>query len=277
MKWTVTADPALFPYSAEAWLLRDPVRNTVALTVLRRLRCGAPADGVTLAWLTTDDGTVCGVSLHTPGHPVILTALDADFTADAMRGLADALRGAPREGVTGPLDQVEAFGAVWHRPETGRMPQRLYRLGTLQKARADGAARVAQGRDADLLVAWFDAFLDEAEPEAAGHRTGTPAQVRWRLAQRELVLWEVDGRPVSLAGFSTPVARMSRVGPVYTPPELRGHGYGSAVTHAASAAARAAGATEVILFTDLRNTTSNAIYQRLGYRPVTDFATIWFT
>jgi RimJ/RimL family protein N-acetyltransferase len=276
MKWTVTAEPARFPDMAEAWMLRDPVRNTVALTVLRRLRGGAPADGVSLAWLTMDDGTVCGVSLHTPGHPVILTALDADITADAMRGLADALRGAPREGVTGPLDQVEAFRSVWHRPETGRMPQRLYRLGTLEAARADGAPRVAEGRDADLLVAWFEAFLDEAEPEAAAHRTGTAAQVRWRVAQRELILWESAGQPVALAGFSTPVAGMSRVGPVYTPPGLRRHGYGSAVTHAASAAAKTAGATEVVLFTDLDNATSNAIYQRLGYRPVTDFATVWF-
>jgi predicted GNAT family acetyltransferase len=63
---------------------------------------------------------------------------------------------------------------------------------------------------------------------------------------------------------------MTRVGPVYTPPESRGHGYGSAVTAAASAWAHDAGAREVVLFTDLANPVSNAIYPRIGYRPVLD-------
>ena len=37
-----------------------------------------------------------------------------------------------------------------------------------------------------------------------------------------------------------------------------------------SQAALDAGARTVLLFTDLANATSNAIYQRLGYRPVED-------
>jgi len=39
---------------------------------------------------------------------------------------------------------------------------------------------------------------------------------------------------------------------------------------AASQAARLAGPREVVLFTDLANPTSNALYQRLGFRPVSD-------
>jgi predicted GNAT family acetyltransferase len=37
-----------------------------------------------------------------------------------------------------------------------------------------------------------------------------------------------------------------------------------------SQAALDAGARDVVLFTDLANPTSNALYQRLGYRPVAD-------
>jgi len=72
------------------------------------------------------------------------------------------------------------------------------------------------------------------------------------------------------------VAGMLRVGPVYTPPELRGHGYASAVTAAASLRAREAGAQEVLLYTDLANPTSNSIYQRIGYRPVEDRVVLAF-
>jgi hypothetical protein len=38
----------------------------------------------------------------------------------------------------------------------------------------------------------------------------------------------------------------------------------------------AEGPREVVLFTDLANPTSNALYQRLGYRPVTDRAVLRF-
>jgi predicted GNAT family acetyltransferase len=41
-----------------------------------------------------------------------------------------------------------------------------------------------------------------------------------------------------------------------------------------SQAARDAGAGQVLLFTDLANPTSNALYQRLGYQPVEDRA-VW--
>jgi predicted GNAT family acetyltransferase len=63
---------------------------------------------------------------------------------------------------------------------------------------------------------------------------------------------------------------MVRVGPVYTPPAQRGHGYAAGVTVAVSQAALDTGATDVLLYTDLANRTSNALYQRLGYRPVED-------
>jgi predicted GNAT family acetyltransferase len=77
-----------------------------------------------------------------------------------------------------------------------------------------------------------------------------------------------------MAGLTRMAAGQVRVGPVYTPPRLRGKGYGGAVTAAVSQAARDAGASQVLLFTDLANPTSNALYQRLGYQPVEDRA-IW--
>ena len=72
------------------------------------------------------------------------------------------------------------------------------------------------------------------------------------------------------------VTGMVRVGSVYTPPAVRGRGYAGAVTAAVSRAARDAGVREVVLFTDLANPTSNALYQRLGYRPVEDRVTFSF-
>ncbi len=91
-----------------------------------------------------------------------------------------------------------------------------------------------------------------------------------RLAYGGITVWEAGGVPVSVAGRTRAVAGMVRLGPVYTPPELRGHGYASAATAVVSQAALDAGLREVVLYTDLANPTSNGLYQRLGYQPVED-------
>jgi predicted GNAT family acetyltransferase len=75
-----------------------------------------------------------------------------------------------------------------------------------------------------------------------------------------------------MAGATPLVAGQIRVAPVYTPAHLRGRGYAGAATVEVSQAALDAGAAEVVLFADLANPTSNGLYQRIGYRPVTDFA-----
>ena len=81
------------------------------------------------------------------------------------------------------------------------------------------------------------------------------------------LLWEVDGEPVAQAAARAVVAGMSRIGPVYTPPEHRGHGYAAAVTAAAARWALERGARQVLLYTDLANPTTNRLYPRLGFRP----------
>ena len=119
--------------------------------------------------------------------------------------------------------------------------------------------------DTGLVQAWFGAFHDEAMPDRPAG--GTDEMVARRVAAGLLLLWEDGGQPVALAGFSRPSAGVSRIGPVYTPPDARRRGYGTAVTAAATRAALDLGAADVVLYTDLANPTSNSIYQRIGYRP----------
>ena len=94
-----------------------------------------------------------------------------------------------------------------------------------------------------------------------------------RFGDRHFTFWETpEGAPVSMAASTSVVGGMVRVDPVYTPAHLRGRGYAGAVTVEASRAALTAGATDVVLFTDPDNPTSNALYQRIGYVHVADFA-----
>ena len=73
-----------------------------------------------------------------------------------------------------------------------------------------------------------------------------------------------------MAGWSGPTAHGIRVNAVYTPVELRGQGYASATVAALSQLLLDRGYRFCCLYTDLSNPTSNAIYKRIGYDPVTD-------
>ncbi len=76
---------------------------------------------------------------------------------------------------------------------------------------------------------------------------------------------------VSLAGKTRPMPHGIVIGPVYTPPELRGHGYASAVTAGLSQHLLDSGYQFVALFTNLANPISNSIYMKIGYKPLGDF------
>ncbi len=99
---------------------------------------------------------------------------------------------------------------------------------------------------------------------------------RWgssRFGDRHFTFWETPGgTPVSLAAVTPVVGGMVRVDPVYTPARRRGRGYAGAVTVEVSRAALSAGATDVVLFADPANPTSNALYRRIGYVHLADFA-----
>ena len=84
------------------------------------------------------------------------------------------------------------------------------------------------------------------------------------------MLWEDGDEPVSIAGWGGRTPNGIRIGPVYTPPDRRSRGYGSAVTAAVSASQLAGGRQFCFLYTDLANPTSNRIYMDIGYEPVCD-------
>ena len=127
--------------------------------------------------------------------------------------------------------------------------------------------REAGPDDIPIVIGWINAFAEEALDEAA-HLEGAEAAYRRREADPDgaWLLWDDEG-PVSLAAYGSPTPNGTRVGPVYTPPELRGRGYATSLVAELTEQRLAAGLRFCFLFTDLGNPTSNAIYARIGYEP----------
>jgi predicted GNAT family acetyltransferase len=96
--------------------------------------------------------------------------------------------------------------------------------------------------------------------------------------QREGSHWIVldGGQPVSYSAFNARLPDIVQVGGVWTPPELRGGGYGRAVVAGSLLDARAAGVDRAVLFTGEENRSARAAYEALGFRVVGDYALVIF-
>lgn len=281
MPWHLTRDLAAFDAAAAAFVNADPVQNTLFVsiaTVLKRRGPGAYSSHPPhFGWYVGESGQVEAVFLQTPPHPVRMTAAPDDVVAELVEALSrdhgpDKRGHADVTGIGGPLQTAEAFAARWCEL-TGaaaavQMRMRLHRLETLVTPQPSppGRPRVAERADRDLLVSWYRDFADEARDGNGDFER----MVDGRLDYGGLTLWEVDGEAVSMSGATRLIEGAVRVAPVFTPKRLRGRGFAGAVTAVVSQAALDAGARDVVLFTDLANPTSNALYHRLGYRPVGD-------
>jgi len=275
MPWRLTRCLQDFLDVAGDYLRTEPARNTVMLTILESLRQrGLAVYGDTppiFGWHTDAARLTDGALLQTPPYPVLLAPLPEGSVPDLIELLTESgsplaavnLAGPDEASVSAAWAAVTAGGTV-----TARTRSRLFWLAGLvpPDPAPAGCARVATDGDLGLLVSWHAAFADEAESIAIEpERT-----VRDRMSYGGIMLWEADAEPVAMAALSREVAGVTRVVTVYTPPRFRRCGYGGAITTTVSQAALDAGAAQVVLYTDVANPTSNALYQRLGYRPVED-------
>jgi len=105
----------------------------------------------------------------------------------------------------------------------------------------------------------------------------SPAQVQKGVFYGVLL----DGRLVAAAGthLVSPTYGVAAVGNVFTRPDYRGRGYGTAVTSAVTAELLRTGFRDVVLNVNQDNATAVHIYERLGFQHYCDFlegpATAW--
>lgn len=256
----ITTDHTAIAALLDPMLRADPVRTTVLGTLRHDLRA--------TAWCASTPGGAVAVRCADVFPVVVAGAWDADRLVELVPLLGELPNLA---GLSGPVDLVRVLAAALGRPAHHVLRSRLYRLDDLGQPAVAGCGRRAGADDRALVAAWYAAFMTE---------TGTPPVEVDRLVDGALdagcFLWfDPAGTPVSMAVHRPVVAGSSRIGPVYTPPAARGHGYGSAATAAATRSVLDLGGIPV-LFTDITNPTSNSIYQELGYYPVGDFEFVSF-
>ena len=276
-------DPAEFLGEAEPLLLADEARHNLILGIAGTIRDGFYEEH--RLWLVRDGGRPVAAALQTPPFNLILARPESD---EALSELVGALAAEELPGVVGAVPEVDRFvelRCAWTGATARRtMGQGVYQLdAVVPPSQPPGASRVAGESDRELAVRWFEAFADEAVHEGAPGRSDAARAVdrRYSVTTSGFLLWEDGGDVVSLAGWGGPTPNGIRIGPVYTPPELRGRGYATAVTAELSQRLLGGdlfpgGRRFCFLYTDLANPTSNAIYERIGYRRVCESAEFAF-
>ncbi len=249
-----------------------PSAHTVPLTMLHRLRTvgGWNDEPVTLCW--SEEG---GIALMVPPSELYVAVLPSGSGPRLAAVLACRTVPGINADETALAELLPSFGGA----ASTIMRSRLYALDQLRHPSVAGSGRPATDDDLEPVLHWWRIFAAEAVPHQAA--LDPRPQIEQMIAGGRARLWESTREatrhtsgPVALAGRSPVLAGASRVGPVMTPEQHRRQGYGAAVTAACADAALADGAEHVVLFTDLGNPTSNAIYQRIGFRAVSDRLTV---
>jgi uncharacterized protein len=264
------ADASAFLEAAAPVLDVDEARHNLIYGICSTLVGTPHAYPEAHLWTVVDDEPMAAAVL-TPPFNIVIAQPRSD---EALRFLARRLHGRVEPpGVTGGLPEVDTFAGAWGAPHRLRMTQGIYAARDVELPDVRGSARMATLDDRVIVIEWLRAFQAEALPADAPHLD--LEQMYERRVQSETAgffLWEDEDGPVSLCGCGGRTPHGIRIGPVYTPPGLRGRGYGSAVTAHVTKKQLDSGLDYCFLYTDLSNPTSNKIYMDIGYERVCDSA-----
>lgn len=224
-------------------------------------------------WCIHDEGGPRLAAAMTPPHNIALSQGDPA----AITPFIDYIQAESIDfpGINGPAALTRAFTSIWndHNPKklTPAIQLPLYIIKeTLPPRLSAGSSRLATLADLDLLTGWYVDFGVEAGMLPHECKPN-PEKVTRKIKSDSLFIWQnTHGTPVSFAGYAQASPNGMTVGPVYTPPEHRGHGYASNMV---------ANLSEQILrqgkwcglFADAKNPISNKIYQQIGYKQVFEY------
>ena len=221
-----------------------------------------------------ENGTLLLAATMTPPHNLLLTGDPGRIEESAAELTAALVReGWKIPGVFGPAEiartVMKCLAAFVKKPFRLHQNLRMYDLTrVVLPASEGGRLRIAGPADLERITQWWYAarleMMGGADPEECRQTA------EFRLADGDIYVWDA-GEPVSMASKTRPTKRGISIGMVYTPADLRRHGYATACVAELSRLLLREGWEYCSLYADLANPISNSIYQKIGYRAIGDY------
>ncbi len=261
-------------------LLKHEAENSVCIVVLETIKSNPDRYPERyMCGIFDNDGTPLGVAWLTPPFALGMS----DLPSNAISCVIDFARSLPCKipGIFAPAGLVKDFISEFEKQNKIQIKeeknQRTFKLEkVIPPTGVHGKAKLATESDKELLYDWGQRFYQDC-----GFHQISFEQVKvatdFSIKMRNRWFWlDLQNNIVSMAGLTGETPTGCRIAWVYTPPEYRGQGYASALVAFVSQVQLDAGKKFCFLDTDLANPTSNSIYQKIGYKAVSDTQNITF-
>lgn len=217
-----------------------------------------------------DGDYVVAAAILFPDGNLVTTWASQEMIVVLVDGLARAT--IKLASVLGPHHVAWEFAKLWEQ-RTGQgfeadREERVYQLTRLTHTPpASGRLELATDADKPFLTRWIEGFLHDAEYETGGY--SVQQLLDSVVATRTLYLWK-DPEPVAMAVWANSTRHGAVINFVYVPEEMRGRGYGKAVSAALAQRMLSSGQRYCFILTDTSDPRTNHMYQSIGARAVAD-------
>lgn len=252
-------------------MYEEEAANSLMLGICTSLQ-GSPSNHHPAGLYRVDvNGLTLMAAIQTPPFNLIVSFGTKDHITALAQFLFDA--GVELPGVVGPEEESAYFADVWTaytglKSKIG-MNQKIYVLEKVILPQTEGEFVQATIDHKEIVGAWYFEFGLESLPEKEKPSREASIQASLNsIKEGNAFLWMVDGIPVSVAHLGRPTRNGISVRAVYTPMNFRKRGFASAIVAHVSKLALERGKKFCVLYTDSDNSTSNKIYQNVGYKEV---------
>lgn len=275
-------DTEVFYTDVESFLAADEVTNSLILGVVSNLRRQMiPRRRHPSLMVSVSDGKKPLLVAVKAANQKLLLAGETDRELIGYLARRIAQRRTTIPALLGQSLLAFEFAQQWatltDSEITPGLRQRLYKATqvTFPADFPNGKLITAPLEYRELLSQWVLDFQTEALPNEAGDLDSARIIIDRVMANNDLYTWQIveNGTDVvvSMAAKARPTKHGIAINLVYTPPEYRRLGFASACVARLTELLLSSGWEFCTLFTDRSNKTSNHIYMRIGYVPVTDF------
>jgi len=223
-----------------------------------------------------ESGRLMSTSINTIGRAIVSCSTD---DTDSVKELAAYYRdqNIRLTGVFGEINPATAFARFYGCGFATDMTMIVHRLSRVNDLPVvSGSFETAVNGDLALIMDWTFRFKKEADATYQMSGDEILNMVRSGIEGGNFFLWKDKNVAVSMAAINRKTRKVGVVGYVYSPEEYRKKGYATALVQKLSEHILQRGFKYCGLFTDQANPTSNHIYRKIGYEPLTTFATIGF-
>ncbi|MFX1498799.1 MAG: GNAT family N-acetyltransferase [Promethearchaeota archaeon] len=265
----------VFPF-----LVQREAENNLILAILNRLKKNIDRydQAAPLLLLINEYNSIKLISIRTPPHDLLISYTDDLSTIDVL--IEELLRrDVVLPGILSFKNAADKFSKIWAEKKKLKAAllrnERVYKLeivaeNTLGIKKFIKATKKYENFVLKCARYMMVEVLAEINQEQLDETIKSFRQELDEGTSNIYLLLDDNDTPLSLVRKAGKTPNGNFINFVYTPPHLRKRGYATEVVAHISQMLLEEGNKYCFLFTDLSNTTSNSIYQKVGYHPVID-------